>query len=661
MTKAQASERIKKLRAEIHHHRFLYHVKDTQEISDAALDSLKKELYDLEEHFPDLVTPDSPTQRVGGKPLSKFEQVHHATPMLSLQDVFNRQELTQWEKRNKKILPRPYGYFIELKIDGVALSLVYEDGLLKRGVTRGNGAVGEDVTHNIRTIEAIPLILREKVPGRLEIRGEVYILKKDFDKMNAARQKRDQPPFANPRNIAAGSIRQLNPKIAASRPLRFFAWEITNGLPVSTRQEEYDKLQKFGFPVPPHARLLSNLDNVWDYLKQEGTKRARHPFLVDGAVIKINELKIARRLGVVGKAPRASIAFKFTAAEAVTTVEKIVVQVGRTGALTPVAHLKPLSVAGSVVSRATLHNADEIKRKDVRVEDTVIVRKAGDIIPEVVKTLPKLRPPGTQPFQMPKKCPVCRSTLHRDRGGVVIRCTNKQCFPRQRERILHAIGPDGFDIDGLGDKITEQLLEANLIADVPDLWNLQVGDLLPLEHFAATSSAKLIKEIQAHKKVTLAHFLVALGIPQIGTVTAGDLSREFETFTNISQASDEKLQTVAGIGKKVSQEISNFFQDHHTQTLIKKYRTVGIAVESSPVTGPLQGLTFVFTGSIPNLTRDEAKQLVQAQGGKVAPTAGDKVDYVVVGASAGTKAEKARELGLKTLTPAQFKKMLKEL
>lgn len=661
MTKKQAAARVKKLRAEIEHHRFLYHVKDTQEISDAALDSLKKELSDLEEQFPDLVTPDSPTQRVGGQPLPKFKQVPHATPMLSLQDVFDKHELARWEERNKKILPGSYDYFIEPKIDGVALSLVYEDSLLQRGVTRGNGAIGEDVTRNIRTIEAIPLILREKISGRLEIRGEVYILKKDFDKMNAVRQKEDQPLFANPRNIAAGSIRQLNPAIAASRPLRFFAWEITSGLPVSTRQEEYDKLRKIGFPVPPDARLLSNLDHVWNYLQQEEMERPGRPFLVDGAVIKINEREIARRLGVVGKAPRGSLAFKFAAAEATTTVEKIVVRVGRTGSLTPVAHLKPLPVAGSIVSRATLHNADEIKRKDVRVGDTVIVRKAGDIIPEVVKVLPKLRPAGTKPFQMPKKCPVCRSTLHRDRGGIVIRCTNKQCFPRQRERILHALGPDGFDIEGLGDKIIEQLLEANLIADVPDLWNLQVGDLLPLERFAAKSAAKLIKEIQAHKNIALAHFLVALGIPQVGTVTAGDLAREFETLANLSQAPAEKLQLVAGIGKKVSQAINIFFRDRHTQTLIKKYRAVGVAVGSSPATGPLRGLTFVFTGSLPDLTRDEAKQLVQAQGGKVASVAGDKVDYVVVGAEAGTKASKARELGLKILTPAQFKKMLKGL
>lgn len=661
MTKKQAVARVKKLRAEIEHHRFLYHVKDTQEISDAALDSLKKELSDLEEQFPDLVTPDSPTQRVGGQPLPKFKQVPHATPMLSLQDVFDKHELARWEERNKKILPGSYDYFIEPKIDGVALSLVYEDSLLRRGVTRGNGAIGEDVTRNIRTIEAIPLILREKISGRLEIRGEVYILKKDFDKMNAVRQKEDQPLFANPRNIAAGSIRQLNPAIAASRPLRFFAWEITSGLPVSTRQEEYDKLRKIGFPVPPSARLLSSLDHVWNYLQQEETKRPRRPFLVDGAVIKINEREIARRLGVVGKAPRGSLAFKFAAAEAVTTVEKIVVRVGRTGSLTPVAHLKPLPVAGSIVSRATLHNADEIKRKDVRVGDTVIVRKAGDIIPEVVKVLPKLRPAGTKPFQMPKKCPVCRSTLHRDRGGIVIRCTNKQCFPRQRERILHALGPDGFDIEGLGDKIIEQLLEANLIADVPDLWNLRVGDLLPLERFAAKSAAKLIKEIQAHKNIALAHFLVALGIPQVGTVTAGDLAREFETLANLSQAPAEKLQLVAGIGKKVSQAINNFFRDRHTQTLIKKYRAVGVKVGSSPATGPLRGLTFVFTGSLPDFTRDEAKQLVQVQGGKVASVVGNKVDYVVVGAEAGTKASKARELGLKILTPAQFKKMLKEL
>ncbi|MFH1353733.1 MAG: NAD-dependent DNA ligase LigA [bacterium] len=658
MTKKQAKVRINKLRDEIEHHRYLYHVKDKQEISDSALDSLKKELTNLEQQFPDLITSNSPTQRVGGQPLPKFKQVRHATRMLSLQDAFSKDDLMQWEERNKKILPEDFAYFVELKIDGVALSLIYENGQLKRGVTRGNGTVGEDVTHNIRTIEAIPLNLAKKISGRVEVRGEVYILKKDFDKMNAVRKKEEQALFANPRNIAAGSIRQLNPRIAASRPLRFFAWEITDGLPVKTRQQEHARLQELGFPVPPGARFFASLDQVWQYLQKEETRRASYAFLADGAVIKINQLISVRRLGVVGKAPRASIAFKFAAEEATTIVEKIVVQVGRTGSLTPVAHLKPVSVAGSTVSRATLHNADEIKRKDVRVGDTVIVRKAGDIIPEVVKVLPKLRPPGTKSFSMPRQCPACHSPVHQDEAGIVVRCTNKQCFPRQRERILQAIRQSGFDVDGLGDKIVEQLLIANLIEDAPDIWHLQAGDLTPLERFAEVSANKLVEEIQAHKKITLSRFLVALSIPQVGIVTAQDLAREFKTLQNLSQASPEDLQSVAGIGGKVARGIINFFQDQHARELIRKYQSVGIDIISPASSGPLQGKTFVFTGSLPDLTREEAGQRVKSLGGKVASSVGKKVDYVVIGEEAGGKEKKALALALKTLTPEQFKKML---
>jgi DNA ligase (NAD+) len=656
MNKVQTQKHIKQLRQEIEHHRYLYHVKDMQEISDAALDSLKRELSLLESEYPELITSDSPTQRVGGQPLSQFKQVKHKSRMLSLQDAFSLEELEQWSTRNKKIVDNNSKYFVQLKIDGVAVSLIYQDSKLQQAVTRGDGTVGEDVTHNIRTIEAIPLNLKQKISGRLEIRGEVYLLKKDFEKMNKERQKQEKPLFANPRNIAAGSIRQLDPKIAASRHLRFFAWEITDGLPLKTREEEYVSLQQLGLPVPPSSQTFSNLEKAWKYFKKEENKRQKYPFLVDGAVIKINQLSTSKRLGVVGKAPRGSIAYKFPAEEATTIVNKIIVQVGRTGALTPVAHLKPVLIAGSTVSRATLHNADEIKRKDIRVEDTVIIRKAGDIIPEVIKTLPKLRPVNTRPFVMPKKCPVCNSDAIKE--GKVFKCSNSNCFSQQRERIIHGVGKHGFDIDGLGDKIIEQFLQAGIIEQTPDIWFLKTDDLVNLERFANKKADKLITEIQSHKKISLPRFLVALSIPNVGVVTAQDLAREFRTIDKIQQANIDQLTAVEGIGEKVAQEIISFFNHEHAKQAIKRFREAGITITTEKHTGPLYDKTFVFTGSLPDMTRDEAKQRIISLGGKVTSTPGQTTDYVIVGSDAGSKAKKAEGLGVTLLTPAQFRQMI---
>lgn len=666
MNKSEAKQRLEKLRQEINHHRYLYHVKDTPEISDAALDSLKHELDQLEQQFPDLITPTSPSQRVAGKPLPEFQHVPHQTRMLSLQDAFSIEELQQWETRNQKILPKDFEYFIEPKIDGVAVSLVYHDGIFTTGATRGDGLTGEDVTQNLKTIESIPLELRapafaKAAAGpRIEIRGEVYMLKKDFEKLNRQRAKEGKALFANPRNFSAGSIRQLNPALAAARPLRFMAWEITDGLPLKTREEEYEKLRDLGFPVPPGGELLSNLKNFPALADRLEKRREKQPFQIDGLVLKINNLADSKRLGIVGKAPRGSIAYKFSAEEAATIVEDIVVQVGRTGALTPVAHLKPVPVAGSTVSRATLHNADEVARKDVRVGDTVIVRKAGDIIPEVVKVLPPLRPKNAKPFKMPAKCPSCGSPVKKDPDGVVILCTNKNCFPRQRERILHAIGRDAFDIDGLGEKIVEQLLQEGLIKDPPDLWELEEGDLTPLERFAEKSAQNIVSEVQSHKKIPLTRFLVALGIPNIGVVTALDVSREFGTLENIMNATLTDFQQISGVGDIVAESLAEFFGSKEGRELVKKYQKINLQILPEKNAGPLKGKTFVFTGSLgADLTRDEAKQLVMSLGGKVASAVGEKVDYVVIGEDAGSKAKKAKELGLKTLTPEGFQKMLK--
>ncbi len=657
LTKKQASQRVKQLRREVEHHRYLYHVLDKSEISDGALDSLKKELADLEQAWPDLADPASPTQRVSGQPLDKFMSVPHQQPMLSLQDTFTFDELTAWDTRNQKILPGPYEYFVQSKIDGVAASLIYQGGILRQAVTRGDGKVGEDVTHNVRTIASIPLILKGPA-GRLEIRGEIYMLKKDFDELNLKRAKAGQSLFANPRNVSAGSIRQLDSRVAAARPLRFMAWEITGGLEINNRLTEYKQLKKLGFQVPPDSRLFASLGQVWVYLEQTEDTRDQQPFLIDGAVIKINDLSQSRRLGIAGKAPRGSIAYKYPAEEATTIIEDIIVQVGRTGALTPVAHLKPVRVAGSTVSRASLHNADEIRRKDIRIGDTVIIRKAGDIIPEIIKPLRQLRPADSKPFVMPDDCPVCHSPIKRAPDGIILRCINKQCFPQQTRRVIHAVSRPAFDIEGLGDKIIAQLLQVGLIESAPDLWQLQVGDLLPLERFADKSAQNLVYEIQHHKQIPLARFLIALGIPQVGAVTAQDMAREFQTLDKISTAAIDQLQAIDGIGAKTALDITHFFAAASTKSLIKKYQDAGVNIAAESSSGPLRNKTFVFTGSLPGLSRPEAKQLVIARGGKVASTVGSKVNYVVVGRDAGRKKNLARKLGLTILTPDKFQRMI---
>lgn len=653
-SKAAAKQRMSQLRREIEHHRYLYHVRDTAEISDAALDSLKNELAQLEAQYPALITPDSPTQRVGGVALPEFKQIPHTVPMLSLADAFTPEDLRRWDERNRKLNPGGYQYFVQLKIDGVAVALQYEDGRFVQAATRGDGQTGEDVTHTVRTIEAIPLQLRRPRRGHLEVRGEVYVLKKDFAKMNDARAKKGLSRFANPRNSAAGSIRQLDPAVAAERPLRFFAWEITQGGRAATRHQEYEQLQELGFPVPPGAQVLDKLDAVWGFLQDEAIRTRRYPFLVDGVVIKINDFALFKRLGIVGKAPRGAIAYKFPAQEATTVVEDIVVQVGRTGALTPVAHLQPVLVAGSTVSRATLHNADEIERKDVRVGDTVIIHKAGDIIPEIVRVLPGLRPKKTKPFVMPSRCPICRSPVKRDPAGIIIRCMNPLCFSQQRERILHAVSRDAFDIEGLGDKIVEHLLQEGLIEDAADLWQLQAGDLENLPGFAEVSSQKLVKKIQSRKRLALTRFLVALSIPHVGLVTAHDIAQHYGTLKKFLASTVDDLPTVTGIGQTVAEAMVAFMQSPATKRLLRKYKEAGIQVTAEPTTGPLQGKTFVFTGSLGDLTRDEAKRRVLALGGKIATAVGAGVDYVVVGDDPGAKAQRARDLNIPRLSPQEF-------
>ncbi|MDA1169190.1 MAG: NAD-dependent DNA ligase LigA [bacterium] len=658
MTTEEAFQRIEALKKEIEHHRYLYHVQDAQEISDAALDSLKHELDTIERAFPQFITKDSPSQRVGGQALPEFSQIRHEKRMLSLTDCFSVEELAAWEKRNKKIIDTEYEYFAQLKVDGVAISLMYEDGILQYAATRGDGETGEDVTQNIKTIESIPLRLKKDTPGKVEIRGEVYIVKKDFDAMNARRQAQGEQLFANPRNIAAGSIRQLDPSIAASRNLRFFAWEITSGIDIKTRVEEYETLQALGFSVPPKSTFCATLADVAKVIAREEKRRLKQKFQVDGLVVKINSIADARSLGVVGKAPRGATAFKFPAEEATTIVEDIVVQVGRTGALTPVAHLAPVRVAGTTVSRATLHNADEVKRKDVRIGDTVIIRKAGDIIPEVVSVVKGLRHHKNKAFQMPAMCPACNAKTHKDSDGVVVRCVNAHCFPQQRERILHAVGRSGFDIEGLGEKIIEQLLQEGLVKNPSDLWELTEGDLLPLARFAEKSARNIVQEIRGKKEISLPKFLVALGIPHVGVVTAQDIARRFVSLSALSEATKEELENMEGIGEKIANAISDFFAREETKGILAKYALLGLRVQDERSGGQLSGKTFVFTGSLQEITREEAKQLVLQSGGRVASTVGVGVDFVVVGLDAGSKEQKAKALGLRTISEAEFASLL---
>ena len=660
MTKTEAEKRIRKLREEIRYHRYQYHVLDKQEISDAALDGLKHELTKLEEEYPDLITQDSPTQRVGGKPLDKFTQVKHKTRMLSLTDAFSIEDLKQWEERNEKIVKGKHNYFVQEKIDGVAISLIYQDGILKQTATRGDGTTGEDVSQNIKTIDAIPLKLHGKktYKGRIEVRGEVYMLIRDFEAMNRKRKKNNEAPFANPRNIAAGSIRQLDPDIAKERPLRFFAWEIADGIDIKTRTEEYKILKDMGFPVPSHAKTVKNIQGIQKFIDKEEKQRETRAYQVDGLVIKTDDIKKAKRLGIVGKAPRASIAYKFPAEEATTVVEDIVMQVGRTGVLTPVAHLRPVQVAGSTVSRATLHNMDEIRRKDVRIGDTVIIHKAGDIIPEVVKVLPKLRPKGARTYKAPKTCPMCGSDAYKIHDGVATKCSNKKCFTQRREIILHAIGRQALDIEGLGEKVIEQLLQKGLIKDTADLWLLKEGDLTPLERFADQSASNLVNEIQSHKEVPLDRFIVSLGIPGVGVVTAQDLARDFGTLEKILKATEEELKKSEGIGGVVGKDMAKYLKSEEIQELLHKYKQAGVITTEQKKVGELAGKTFVFTGAMPDMTRNEARQSVRQRGGRVAAHVGENVDYVVIGHDPGGKARLADRLGVKTITPEQFMRMV---
>lgn len=665
MTKTQAKIRIEKLKKEIEHHRYLYHVLDRQEISDAALDSLKKELFDLEQEHPDLITPDSPTQRVGGKPLEQFAKVQHSSRMLSLNDAFGEEDVLAWEKRLRRIDEKSkLTYFAETKIDGLAMSLIYENGVLKVAATRGDGFVGEDVTHNIRTIQTVPLRLHEiaalKGVKRVEVRGEVYLTKKTFEAINKQREKDGEPLFMNPRNTAAGSIRQLDPTLAAARDLRFLAYALMTELGQTTHHEEHALLEQMGFYTDPDTKRCNSLEEVLKYYRAVGKKRDTLPYQIDGVVVTIDSNALFDRFGVVGKAPRGAIALKFPAEQATTVVEDIQVQIGRTGALTPVAHLRAVQVAGSTVQRATLHNIDEIKRLGVNIGDTVIIEKAGDIIPDIVQVLTNLRTGKEKAFRMPKNCPVCDSPTKQPEGEVAYYCTNPQCFGQQKERFYHFVSRRAFDMDGLGPKIIDQLLDQGLISTPADLFDLKEEDLTPLARFAEKSAKNTIAAIQNAKRVSLSRLIYALGIRHVGEQSAIALADHFHSFEKLREATQEELQAIPDIGPVVAESILAFLKDeHYTVFLDALLKTVDVVppVVSTKTTA-ISGKTFLFTGSLTQMTRDEAKEKVRAAGAKIISSVSKNLDYLVVGEEPGSKLSKAQKLNITVLTEEEFLRLV---
>ncbi len=715
--------RLEKLRESINRYRFDYHVLNKSTISEAALDSLKHELSQLESQYPDLITPDSPSQRVAGEPLKEFKKVTHKVPMLSLNDVFSSDELNEWIGRISKLAPNEhFQYLVEPKLDGLAVSLLYQNGELKIGATRGDGKVGEDVTQNLRTIESIPLKLNdvlnssvgamssENAPhttrdgrhgqqespdakrrlvsrpyediqmkikkllsGQCEIRGEVVISRRNFTRLNNNQVKNGQAPFANPRNLAAGSIRQLDAKLVAKRHLDFVAYQIISDVPLSTHQTEHHLLSVLGFKSLS-VQKCDNSKEITQHLATILKSRDNNDFQTDGAVITVNEHRHWPLLGVVGKAPRYAVAYKFAAEEATTKILDIQVQVGRTGAITPIAIMEPVSVAGSTVSRATLHNEDEIKRKDVRVGDTVIIRKAGDIIPEVIRPLPELRSGHEKKFVMPTTCPLCGSKIMRPVGEAVARCINASCFGQEKERIIHFVSRAAFDIDGAGEAVIEQLLQSNLISDPADLFLLKQGDLEALPRFAEKSAENLINAINISKKISLPRFLYALGIRHVGEQTAfalaealaGDFKKNQANVREVQSALDKlgvvELENIDDVGTVVAESILAFAKSDTARALMRKLNNADIFIEIPRIdraTQPLYGQSFVFTGTLETMTRGEAEAKVRQLGGKTSSSVSVNTDYVVAGTDAGSKLTKARALGVKIIDETEARKLLK--
>jgi len=667
----EVTERLAKLRASIEHHRYNYHVLDKQEISEAALDSLKNELVEIEKEYPELITPDSPSQRVAGAPLPGFKKITHKIAQWSFNDAFTVEDIKEFDVRVKRFLKTELDkdiepeYVCELKIDGLKIVFEYEKGLLKTAATRGNGVVGEDVTMNIRTLESVPLRLTDESDCIVE--GEVWLPASKLKKLNAEQEKLGKPLYANPRNVAAGSIRQLDSSIVAKRGLETFIYDLVSydkRIP-DTQFDELKLLNKLGFKVNTHFTLCENIEKVITFWNTWQKKKESLDYWIDGVVVKVNERQYQEALGYTGKAPRFAIAFKFPAEQVTTVVEDIQLQIGRTGVLTPVAHLKPVLVAGSTVSRATLHNEDEIRRLDVRVGDTVVLQKAGDVIPDIVKVLTELRTGKEKVYHFPKKVAECGGdgSIERIPGQAAYRCAFKNSFAVQRRKLYHFAGKHAFDIEGLGPKIVDKLLDHQLISGPQDIFTLKAGDLSQLEGFKEKSVNNLLDSIEKAKKVELARFIISLSIPQVGEETANDLASHFKLLEKIQEATLEDLQNINGIGDVVAESIYNWLRDPINKDLLKKLLKV-VEIEK-PMTAKggakaqrLVGKTFVLTGTLPTLERDRAKEMIRAQGGDVSSSVSVKTSYVVAGDSPGSKYDKAVELGVEILDEGQFLKLL---
>jgi len=665
-----AKEQIKKLRDALHYHSHRYYVLDDPEIPDIEFDRLLRELQTLEEKYPELISSDSPTQRVGAQPLSAFTQIEHLQPMLSLSNAFADEEVHDFDRRAcEKLAEDEIIYAAEPKLDGLAISLLYENGVLIRGATRGDGVTGEDVTHNVRTIEAIPLRLQgDDYPKRLEVRGEIVMTKSGFEKLNAAQRKKGEKEFANPRNAAAGSLRQLDAKITATRPLMFYSYAVglvEDGEVVSSQSDILQQLRTWGLPVSAEVRQVTGAKGCLEYYLNIQEKRNGLNYDIDGVVYKIDSIEQQTRLGFVSRAPRWAIAHKFAAQEELTILLDIDIQVGRTGAITPVARLEPVFVGGVTVTNATLHNQDEIDRKDVRIGDTVIVRRAGDVIPEVVSAILSKRPKGAKKFKLPITCPECGSEVIRLEGEAVMRCTGGLfCSAQRKEAIKHFISRKAMDVDGLGEKLVEQLVETDNIKDVADLYSLNLKTLAGLERMAEKSAQNVLDAIEKSKDTTLQRFIFALGIRQVGETTAKTLANAFGNLDNIIAASEEELIAVPDVGPVVAESIAHFFQVEHNKDVIKKLTEAGVhwpdvEIDRDAIL-PLAEQTFVVTGTLSTMGRDEAKEALQALGAKVSGSVSKKTSCVVVGENPGSKATKAESLGIEILDEAAFIKLLQQ-
>ncbi len=659
--------KVEGLRKKIEYHNYRYYVLDAPEIPDAEYDNLMRHLEDLEKQYPDLYDPNSPTQRVGAPPRDIFEPVAHRLPMLSLANAMDETEAREFDQRVKRFLSSQEAieYVVEPKMDGVAVELVYERGTLVVGSTRGDGFTGEKVTENLRTVKTIPLILQEgeiPTPELIEIRGEVYMEVNDFEALNRRREEQDEPVFANPRNAAAGSLRQLDSKVTASRPLKIFCYGfgMVRGVSFQTQWEFLQTVPKWGLRVNPIVRRCPGVDEAVEYYGEMMNQRETLPYEIDGVVLKVNKLDLQMKLGHVSRSPRWALAFKFPAHQAVTTIVNIIPSVGRTGVITPVAELEPVSVGGAQISHATLHNQDEIDRKDVRIGDTVVIQRAGDVIPEVVGVMKEKRKGGPSPYKIPENCPVCGGDVVRLPGEVAHRCISLSCSAQLKGSIKHFASKRAMDIDGLGTKLVNQLVDRGLVKDIADLYLLDNKTLASLERMADKSAQNIIDEIDKSKTKSLSRFLYGLGIRHVGEHLSEILAREFGSVQRLSRATGEELTAINEVGPEVAQSVVRFFQDPKNLETLRRLGEAGFKIEepSKDLPEKLGGKTFVFTGTLESLHREEARSLVESLGGKTASTVSKKVDYIVVGANPGSKVERARDLGVRIITEQQFKKLI---